>query len=264
MTNSIWHDMSFDGRSVVVTGAARGIGRAISHRLAGLGAHTVMWDRDGDRAEEAAVGLRDLLKTEGRPDRVDWATVDVSDPEAVEQAMATAAAGGLDVLVNSAAINPGEHVEDLPLALWQQTLDVNLSGVFYCCRAAIPHLKKRPGAAIVNISSSTAITGGVGVNYAASKAGIDGLTRHLAVELAPGIRVNAVRPRSIDSDGFRAYTQQVWADPEPRLNQLIDRIPLGRLGQPADIADAVAFLASDWASFITGQILLVDGGRTYQ
>jgi 3-oxoacyl-[acyl-carrier protein] reductase len=120
------------------------------------------------------------------------------------------------------------------------------------------------GAAIVNISSSTALVGGVGANYAASKADIDGLTRHLAVELAPVVRVNSVQPRSIDSDGFRAYFQARYADPTPELEKLVNRIPLRRLGWPEDIADVVAFLASDWASFITGQILLVDGGRTYQ
>jgi len=157
-----------------------------------------------------------------------------------------------------------QATEGIPLDVWEQTIRVNLSGTFYCCRAAIPYLRRKPGAAIVNISSSTAIVGGVGANYAASKAGINGLTRHLAVELAPEVRVNSVQPRSIDSDGFRAYFQTLHADPSLELEKLVNRIPLRRLGRPEDIADVVVFLASDWAGFITGQILLVDGGRTYQ
>src|SRR5207302_11035674 len=151
--------------------------------------------------------------------------------------------------------------EDLPLEEWERDVRVNLDGTFYCCRAAIPFLRQRPGAAIVNISSSSALVGGGGgAHYAASKAGIDGLTRHLARELAPGVRVNSVQPRTIDTDLFRARYAHAPLEQEKILNQ----IPLRRVGQPEDIADAVAFLASDWASYITGQILLIDGGRTYQ
>jgi len=259
-----WRELSFNGRSAVVTGVARGIGRAISYRLAGLGARTVIWDRDGAVAERTAIELRNLLNSQGRPHHLEWAQVDVSDSRTVEESMTVAAADGLDVLVNSAAIVPEHQTEGMPLEVWEQTIRVNLSGTFYCCRAAISYLRRKPSAAIVNISSSTAIVGGVGANYAASKAGIDGLTRHLALELAPEVRVNSVQPRSIDSDGFRAYFQALYADPSPELEKLVNRIPLRRLGQPEDIADVVAFLASDWAGFITGQILLVDGGRTYQ
>jgi 3-oxoacyl-[acyl-carrier protein] reductase len=249
-----WRGLSFNGQSAVVTGAARGIGRAVAYRLAGLGARTMLWDRDGKVAEQAAIELHHRLSSQGQPHHLEWAQVDVSDSRTVEESMATAAADGLDVLANSAAINRGQQTEGMPIDVWEQTIRVNLSSAFYCCRAAIPYLKQQPGAAIVNISSSTALTGGVGANYAASKAGIDGLTRHLAVELAPDVRVNAVQPRSIDSDGFRAYVQRIWADPAPELERLVNRIPLRRLGQPEDIADVVAFLASDWASFITGQI----------
>ena len=154
----------------------------------------MIWDRDGDVAELTARELRDLLSSQGRPHHLVWAQVDVSDQRTVEESMAVAAADGLDVLVNSAAINPGQQTEGMPLNVWEHTIRVNLSGVFYCCRAAIPYLKRKPGAAIAHISSSTALVGGVGANYAASKAGIDGLTRHLAVELAPDIRVNSVQP----------------------------------------------------------------------
>src|SRR5205807_2616112 len=168
---------------------------------------------------------------------------------------------GLDVLVNNAGTTSVQQTETMPLDVWERTLRINLSGTFYCCRAAIPHLRRRPGAAIVNISSSSALVGGGGgSHYAASKAGVDGLTRHLARELAPGIRVNSIQPRTIETDLFRAR----YAHASMEQERLRDQVPLGRFGQPEDIADAVAFLASDWASFITGQIILIDGGRTYQ
>ncbi|TMD13231.1 MAG: SDR family oxidoreductase [Chloroflexi bacterium] len=257
-----WHELSFNGRSAVVTGAARGIGRAAAHRLAGLGARTVIWDLDGEVAEQAATELRELLKSQGRPHSVDWAHVDISDADAVEQSMERAVSGdGLDVLVNNAGTTTVHETESMPLELWERTLRINLSGTFYCCRAAIPYLKRRPGAAIVNISSSSALVGGGGGgHYAASKAGIDGLTRHLARELAPDVRVNSIQPRTIETDLFQAR----YAHAPMEQEKLINQIPLRRLGQPEDIADAIAFLASDWAAYITGQILLIDGGRTYQ
>lgn len=257
-----WHELSFEGRSAVVTGGARGIGRAAAHRLAGLGARTVIWDVDGEFAEHTATELRQLLASQDRPADVAWIQVDVSDPGAVERSMQQAASGdGLDVLVNNAGTTTVEQTEGMPLEVWERTLRINLGGTFFCCRAAIPYLKRRPGAAIVNISSSSAMVGGGGGgHYAASKAGIDGLTRHLARELAPGIRVNSIQPRTIDTDLFQARYAHAPLEQEKLLNQ----IPLRRVGQPEDIADAIAFLASDWAAYITGQILLVDGGRTYQ
>jgi NAD(P)-dependent dehydrogenase (short-subunit alcohol dehydrogenase family) len=133
--------------------------------------------------------------------------------------------------------------EDMPLEEWERILRVNLYGTFLCSRAAIPYLKKRAGAAIVNISSSSALVGGGGgAHYAASKAGVDGLTRHLARELAPYVRVNSIQPRTIDTDLFKAR----YAHAPQEQDRLRHQVPLGRFGQPADIADAVAFLASDW------------------
>jgi NAD(P)-dependent dehydrogenase (short-subunit alcohol dehydrogenase family) len=257
-----WRELSFSGRSAVVTGAARGIGRAVAYRLAGLGAQTTIWDLDGEVAEQTAAELRDLLRFQDRPHRLNWARVDVSDAESVEEWMERAAADeGLDVLVNNAGTTSVQRTEGMPLDVWERTIRINLSGTFYCCRAAIPYLKRRPGSAIVNISSSSALVGGGGgAHYAASKAGIDGLTRHLARELAPEVRVNSVQPRTIETDLFQARYAHAPLEQEKLLNQ----IPLRRLGQPEDIADAVAFLASDWAGYITGQILLIDGGRTNQ
>jgi 3-oxoacyl-[acyl-carrier protein] reductase len=259
--NNRWHELTYAGRSAVVTGAARGIGRAVAYRLAGLGARTVIWDMDGTEAERAAAELDDLLQEQGRPHELHWLRVDVTEPEAVSKAMGRSASDGLDVLVNNAGTTTVQGTEDMPLEEWERILRVNLDGTFFCCRAAIPHLRRRGGAAIVNISSSSALVGGGGgAHYAASKAGVDGLTRHLARELAPGIRVNSIQPRTIETDLFRAR----YAHAPMEQDRLREQVPLRRLGHPEDIADAVAFLASDWASFITGQIVLIDGGRTYQ
>src|SRR5262245_3223462 len=261
-TNDGWRDFTFVGRSALVTGAARGIGQAVAYRLAGLGARTVIWDLDGPQAERTAGELRERLRRERRPDQVEAACVDVTDAEAVKECMDRAAARhGLDVLVNNAGTTSVERTESMPLEVWDRTIRVNLSGAFYCCRAAIPHLRRRPGAAIVNVSSSSALVGGGGgSHYAASKAGVDGLTRHLARELAPQVRVNSVQPRTIDTELFQAR----YAHAPDEQDKVLAQIPLRRIGQPEDIADAVAFLASDQAAYITGQILLIDGGRTYQ
>ncbi|HKW69352.1 MAG TPA: SDR family NAD(P)-dependent oxidoreductase [Candidatus Dormibacteraeota bacterium] len=257
-----WRDLTFEGRTAVVTGAARGIGRAVAYRLAGLGARAVIWDLDGEVAEQTAGELRELLASQGRPNRLEWKQVDITQADAVTSSMQLAASGdGLDVLVNNAGTTSVQQTENMPLEVWERTIRINLAGTFYCCRAAIPHLKRKTGAAIVNISSSSALVGGGGgAHYAASKAGIDGLTRHLARELAPNIRVNSIQPRTIDTDLFQARYAHAPLEQEKVLNQ----IPMRRVGRPEDIADAVAFLASDWAAYITGQILLIDGGRTYQ
>jgi NAD(P)-dependent dehydrogenase (short-subunit alcohol dehydrogenase family) len=257
-----WRELSFTGKSVLVTGGARGIGRAVAYRLAGLGARAMIWDLDGEVAEQTAAELRDLLASQLRPNRVLSKQVDITDSGAVERLMEGASSGGgIDVLVNNAGTTSVQQTETMPLDDWERTIRINLTGTFQCCRAAIPYLKRKPGAAIVNISSSSALVGGGGGgHYAASKAGIDGLTRHLARELAPGIRVNSIQPRTIDTQLFQARYAHAPLEQERIQNQ----IPLRRLGEPEDIADAVAFLASDWASFITGQILLIDGGRTYQ
>jgi 3-oxoacyl-[acyl-carrier protein] reductase len=257
-----WHDLTFVGRTAVVTGGARGIGRAVAYRLAGLGARTVIWDLDGKRAEQTTTQLCKLLDEQGRKPHIEWLEVDVTDEQAVQSNMDKVAEGtGIDVLVNNAGTTSVQKVEEMSLDVWERTVRVNLTATFYCCRAAIPFLRKRPGAAIVNISSSSALVGGGGgAHYAASKAGVDGLTRHLARELAPIVRVNSIQPRTIDTELFQAR----YAHAPLEQNKLLAQIPLGRIGQPQDVADAVAFLASDWSAFITGQILLIDGGRTYQ
>lgn len=257
----VWRDFTLAGRSAVVTGAARGIGLAIAFTLAGLDARTMIWDIDEEHAERAAAEVVQTLGAH-RNATVDWRRVDVTDLDQVTAAMDDfAASDGLDILVNNAGTTSVEPADSMPIDVWERTLQLNLAGTYYCCRAAIPHLRTRPGASIINISSSSALVGGGGgVHYAASKAGVDGLTRQLARELAPAVRVNSIQPRSIETELFAARYARA---PEEQA-ALRQRIPLGRFGTPEDIAHAAAFLASDWAGYVTGQILLIDGGRTYQ
>jgi 3-oxoacyl-[acyl-carrier protein] reductase len=253
--------MSFDGRKAVVTGAARGIGRAVVHRLASLGADVALWDIDDEIGREAAEALDRSLKEHGATGSVTARRVDVTDLPAIEAGLAAFCPEGLDVLVNSAGTTSIESAETMPLEAWDRTLRLNLTGTYFCARAAIRYLRLRPSSAIVNISSSAALVGGGGgAHYAASKAGVDGLTRHLAHELAPDIRVNGVQPRTVDTDLFRAR----YAKAPDARDALLGQIPLGRLGSPEEIADVVAFLGSDWSSYVTGQQILVDGGRTFQ
>jgi 3-oxoacyl-[acyl-carrier protein] reductase len=257
-----WRDLTLEGRTAIVTGGARGIGRAIAFRLAGLGARTVVWDLDPSKAQSTVVELRRALAGQGRPAAIECSVVDVTDVEQVTSAMREVAGdAGLDILVNNAGTTSVEAADTMPLEVWERTFRINVDGTYYGCRAAIPHMRKRPGAAIVNISSSAALVGGGGgAHYAASKAAVDGLTHQLARELAPDVRVNSIQPRTIETDLFSARYAH---SPEDR-DALREHIPLARFGRPEDVADAVAFLVSDWAAYITGQILLIDGGRTYQ
>jgi NAD(P)-dependent dehydrogenase (short-subunit alcohol dehydrogenase family) len=257
----VWRDLDLHGRSAIVTGAARGIGMAIVFKLAGLGARTMLWDIDEAQAKRATQEIRDALRRQDRPHQVEWERVDVTELDRVIAATDRFAAGGLDVLVNNAGTTSVERADSMPLEVWDRTMRLNLFGTYYCCRAAIPHLRRSPGGSIVNISSSSALVGGGGgVHYAASKAAVDGITRQLARELAPDVRVNSIQPRSVETDLFTAR----YAHAPAERAALMARIPLARLGQPDDIASAAAFLASDWSGYITGQILLIDGGRTHQ
>ncbi len=234
---------SLEGKTALVTGGSRGIGKAIALELARAGAAVVVGYRSGkDEAEAVAA------ETGGRA-----VQADVSD--AASALALVEAAGDLDILVNNAGLTRDGLLARMPDDDWRVVLETNLSSVFYTCRAVTrPMMKKRAGA-IVNISSIVGVHGNGGqTNYAASKAGMIGFTKSLARELGGrNVRANVVAPGYV-------RTQLTDVLPEAATAAMLEQTPLSRLGEPADIAGAVRFLCSDEASFITGEVLLVDGG----
>jgi 3-oxoacyl-[acyl-carrier protein] reductase len=234
---------SLEGKTALVTGASRGIGRAIASELAQAGASVVVGYRSGkDEAEALASELG------GRA-----VQADVANGE--DAARLVEEAGDVDILVNNAGLTRDGLLARMPDDDWRTVIETNLSSVFYTCRAVTrPMMKKRAGA-IVNVSSIVGVHGNWGqTNYAASKAGIIGFTKSLARELGSrGVRANVVAPGYVK-------TQLTDVLPEEATRAMLQNTPLGRLGEPQDIAGAVRFLCSDEASFITGEVLLVDGG----
>jgi 3-oxoacyl-[acyl-carrier protein] reductase len=234
---------SLEGKTALVTGASKGIGRAIATELAAGGATVVVGYRSGkDEAETLASELG------GRA-----VQADVSNSE--DAARLVAEAGDLDILVNNAGLTRDGLLARMSDDDWNTVIDTNLASVFYTCRAVCrPMMKKRAGA-IVNISSIVGVHGNWGqTNYAASKAGIIGFTKSLAKELGSrNVRANVVAPGYVK-------TQLTDVLPEEATTAMLTNTPLARLGEPEDIAGAVRFLCSDAASFITGEVLLVDGG----
>ncbi|MET7489298.1 SDR family NAD(P)-dependent oxidoreductase [Streptomyces sp. NPDC005538] len=243
----------FEGYGVLVTGAARGIGAAVSRRLGEEGARVLVTDVDLPEAERTAAVLRELgLAAEAFG-------CDVGDREAVERAVAHAVDtfGTLDVLVNSAAhCTPDRPLfEDEPDNEWGRDLDITLTGTYRCCRAALPHLVASGRGAIVSIGSVNGAQDFGNHAYSAAKAGLTSLTRTLAGHAAGrGVRVNLVVPGTVRTSA--------WEGRDDELDALSGLYPLGRVGEPEDIAAAVAFLASRDASWITGTVLTVDGGVT--
>jgi 3-oxoacyl-[acyl-carrier protein] reductase len=234
---------SLEGKTALVTGASRGIGRAIAVELARAGASVVVGYRSG--REEAETLAHEIG---GRA-----VQADVSVPK--EAARLVEEAGDLDVLVNNAGLTRDGVLARMSDDDWRAVLETNLSSVFYTCRAVTRGMMKRRAGAIVNVSSIVGVHGNWGqTNYAASKAGIIGFTKSLAQELGSrGVRANVVAPGYIK-------TQLTDVIPEEARTKMLDLTPLGRLGEPENVAGAVRFLCSDEASFITGGVLLVDGG----
>jgi 3-oxoacyl-[acyl-carrier protein] reductase len=242
-------ELNLKDRVAVVTGAASGIGEAIARALAAEGCKLCVVDRDGNAAEKTAVSLR-----------AKSIALDVSDADAVTSAFEKIAAkhGRIDILVNAAGLLSTGLVADLPATEWQRVSQVNLAGMIYCVKAAIPAMKKRHSGRIINIASVSAERGGGSVGntlYGATKAGVVALTKGLARELGPdNITVNAIAPAIANT----AMTHKLLT--EDALKRILARIPLGRLAALSDIADLAVFLASDRAAFITGTTIPVDGG----
>lgn len=243
--------MSLEGKTAIVTGAAQGIGRAIAEALAREGADVAVCDLDPGRSQEAvatiaATGRRALNV---KVNVADWDDVKAMVDQVVKEW------GKVDILVNNAGITRDGLLVRMKEEDWNLVLQVNLNGTFHCTKAVLQPMAKQRFGRIVNIASIVGAMGNAGqANYAASKAAVIGFTKTVAREYASrGITVNAVAPGFIDT----AMTQGLPAEVK---DTLLKQIPLGRLGRPADIADAVAFLVSERAAYITGHILHVNGG----
>jgi 3-oxoacyl-[acyl-carrier protein] reductase len=234
---------ALEGKTALVTGASRGIGRAIAVELAAAGASVVVGYRSGQEEAEALAAELGARAVQA----------DVSNAD--DAARLVAEAGDVDILVNNAGLTRDGLLARMSDDDWRVVIETNLSSVFYTCRAVTrPMMKKRAGA-IVNVSSIVGVHGNWGqTNYAASKAGIIGFTKSLARELGSrNVRANVVAPGYVK-------TQLTDVLPEEATAAMLQATPLGRLGEPKDVAGAVRFLCSDEASFITGEVLLVDGG----
>jgi NAD(P)-dependent dehydrogenase (short-subunit alcohol dehydrogenase family) len=245
----------FSGKRVLVTGGTRGIGRAAAEAFLAAGARVAVNGRteESTRAALAKLGIAAI------PAPGDVASA--ADCKRVVDA-AVAELGGLDVLVNCAGIAKGGSMETVTEALWDSTLDINLKGTFFCTQAALPHLRAAKGN-VVNLASDAGLIGEVGLAvYCASKGGVVNLTRALALELAPDVRVNCVCPGYVDTDMVRRDVINTSADPQATEAALAASAPLNRIASPQEIASAILYLASDAARFMTGSALQIDGGTT--
>jgi 3-oxoacyl-[acyl-carrier protein] reductase len=239
-----------DGKTAVITGGAQGIGRAIAERFVAEGARVVLADLDGAAAEAAAKELG--------PDVATGVACDVVSAEDVERALETAVAtyGSLDIVVNNAGITRDATMRKMTEDQFDQVIAVHLKGCWHGTRLAAARMREQKSGAIVNISSISGKVGMVGqTNYSAAKAGIVGLTKAAAKEMAHhGVRVNAIQPGLIRSAMTEAMPQRIW-------DEKMAEIPMGRAGEPAEIANVALFYASDLSSYMTGTVAEVTGGR---
>jgi len=249
-------EKTLEGRTAIVTGGGTGIGRAIAQEFARLGAKLVLASRSAEHLERAVSALRSMgAEAMAVP-------TDVRIPEQVELLCeeTTRRFGRIDILVNNAAGNFICPAEKLSVNGWNSVVNIVLNGTFYCSRAAgLRMIERGQGGQILNIVAAYAWTGGPGtIHSACAKAGVVCMTRTLAVEWAKyKIRVNAISPGPIETEGAR---EKLWATPEVKRS-LTGSIPRGRFGEPREVANAAAYLVSDYADFITGEVLVLDGGQ---
>jgi 3-oxoacyl-[acyl-carrier protein] reductase len=243
--------MSLNGKIALITGGAQGIGRFISEELAGQGAHVVLGDINHEGAEKTAAEIR---VSGGKASAV---RIDISSSTDVQGVFDSILKEykPVDILVNNAGITRDGLLVRMKEVDWDKVLNINLKGSFLCSQQAAKQMMKQKSGSIVNIASIVGVMGNFGqANYSASKSGLIGFTKTLAREVAPrGIRANAVAPGFIDTEMTRVLEESV-------RSKLIEQIPLARLGEPEDIARCVSFLVSENASYITGQVINVNGG----
>ena len=247
----------FEGKAALVTGGGGGIGSAIALRLAEEGAAVGVLDRRGDAATDVAA------RVEAAGGRALALTAEITDPDSVGAALAqmTDAIGAPDALVNNAAWALKGDMESTDLADWRAELEINLDGQFVCAKAVLPGMVERGAGAIVNIGSVNGLVALGNPAYSAAKAGLLSFTRSLAIEYGPkGIRANMVSPGTVET-GIETWKLRRQKNPQI-FEQLARWYPVGRVGQPEDIAAAVAFVAADEAGFVNGANLVVDGGLT--
>lgn len=244
--------MLLDGKVALITGASRGIGRAIALSLSAAGAAVAVNYAGNDAAAEAV--RSEIIKNGGRAIII---KADVSDAAAVDTMIEKVIAeyGTIDILINNAGITKDTIVARMKQQDWTAVINTNLSGVFNCCKPAAKLMMKKRAGKIVNMASVVGLTGNIGqANYAAAKAGVIGFTKSLARELAArGITVNAVAPGFISTDMTAVLSDKA-------RENILNGIPLKKMGSPEDVADAVLFLVSGRADYITGQVINVDGG----
>jgi len=242
-----------ENRTAIVTGAGQGIGRALAKGLAAEGAKVVVAELNGDNGARVA---KDIEAAGGAALAV---RTDVSNEASVNAMVAEtlSAFKNIDILINNAAIFPASSVAEMKIEEWEQVLRTNLTGTFFCARAAMPAMKSNRAGRIINFTSGRALAGSKhGAHYAASKGGIIGFTKSLALELAPyGITVNSICPGAIDTPQPKAHVAS-----EEEFYAKAKKIPLGRVGQPEDLVGPVLFLASHWSEYVTGQMIVVNGG----
>jgi 3-oxoacyl-[acyl-carrier protein] reductase len=245
------NEIDLNGRAAVVTGGAQGIGFAIASRMLQSGASVSLWDRDAETLSAAASQLQG--------GRVTTAVVDVTDPDAAQRAAEATANehGKIDILVANAGIaGPNHKLWDYPVDAWKQVIDINLSGVFYCCRAVVPYMLRQNYGRIVNVASIAGKEGNPNASaYSASKAGVIALTKSLGKETADkNIAVNCITPAAARTRIFDQMSQQ-------HIDYMLSKIPRGRFLEVHEVAALVAWLVSEENSFTTGAVFDISGGR---